>query len=464
MVTDYNKVAGESIRFYRESKGLSLRDLSGLLKIPYTSIAKMENGDQRVDSDVLVKMADIFDVSLDRMLNRQQNKTRLTSSKVNPANVQDNFKHVLDGYLNAKNETFKGHSMGKAVRETLKDSIIDVASLNDDMYLVTGSVGQGQWAEIPWVAIFLRNLTTTATKGYDIVYLFTENMDGFYISLNQGYTYYKEKYGTKVGKEKIKAVSSILRNKLHTVPDRLKGDQINLKGNGNLSQGYEGGHIFGRYYSKNSLPSSEELIQDLLDLIIVYRELEGIIGNRSIEQFNDYLLLEDNGQFLEIEEKEEQYQDSVFAVQLEENNLFENEEEEDEDYPEERPDPIVDKGGKKRWPRDAKVAAKALKLSNYLCACEEKHETFISKATGNQFMEAHHLVPMKLQIQFDFHLDKVSNILSLCPVCHRLLHHGPDEVKKTILEKLFYERMDKLKKIGILINFNDLKKAYGIDE
>src|SRR5699024_12047198 len=69
--------------------------------------------------------------------------------------------------------------------------------LDDDKYLVKGSVGQGQWAHIPWVAIFNKNITTSATRGYDIVLLFQADMTGFYLTLNQGWTYYRENYKPK---------------------------------------------------------------------------------------------------------------------------------------------------------------------------------------------------------------------------------------------------------------------------
>ncbi|MDI5789132.1 DUF3578 domain-containing protein [Bacillus licheniformis] len=39
---------------------------------------------------------------------------------------------------------------------------------------------------------FLKNLTTSATRGYYIVYLFSADGSGVYVSLNQGWTYFKE--------------------------------------------------------------------------------------------------------------------------------------------------------------------------------------------------------------------------------------------------------------------------------
>ena len=49
----------------------------------------------------------------------------------------------------------------------------------------------GNWAQLPWIAIFNPKITKSAQSGYYIVYLFREDMKGVYISLNQGVTEYK---------------------------------------------------------------------------------------------------------------------------------------------------------------------------------------------------------------------------------------------------------------------------------
>ncbi|QGU25596.1 DUF3578 domain-containing protein [Bacillus subtilis] len=45
---------------------------------------------------------------------------------------------------------------------------------------------------------------------------------------------------------------------------------IDLKGNGDLAKGYELGHIGGRYYDVSNIPSKEEFITDLQNLLIAY--------------------------------------------------------------------------------------------------------------------------------------------------------------------------------------------------
>ncbi|MDP5276172.1 MrcB family domain-containing protein [Chengkuizengella axinellae] len=455
----YNKVVGGNIRSLRESKGISLRRLSYELFISYPTLSRMENGDQKIDMDFLVKIADYFGVTVNHLISREDIEGSATNQfgsteKVEDLSAFEKLKYILDNYLQAKQEVFKGHFMGDHVRNITTSTIINEVGLNEK-YFVVGSIGQGQWAEVPWISVFLKSITTTATKGYYIVYLFKSDMSGFYVSLNQGYTYFKDKYGTKVGREKILRTASLIRDQLNTVPDYLMETDIDLVSRGDLGRGYENGHIYGRYYDLQSFISSQEIIRDLRSLLIAYNEIESLIGKRSISQFNDYLLLEDDGQYLDDSKQEIQYQEKVNDLAKGNTKVFE-----EEDGPSKRPDPTVDKSEKKRWSRNANVAAEALRLADYKCAYDENHTTFISKKTGKPFMESHHLVLMNLQSEFENDLDRIANLLSLCPTCHRAIHHGVDKLKEEMLKKLFYERRDKLESVGIEITFSDLFKSY----
>lgn len=99
--------------------------------------------------------------------------------------------------------------------------------------------------------------------------------------------------------------------------------------NGDLAQGYENGHIYGRLYNANNLPSSNEFLHDLKELLEIYKEIEYLIGNRTVDQFNDYLLLNDDRKFLEEDqEKETNFQLSAQSLVIKErmkdkNSLFE---------------------------------------------------------------------------------------------------------------------------------------------
>lgn len=395
-------------------------------------------------------------------------ETENTNERTGELYIREAIQYILDHYQEARLSLFENHKMGNHVRSIFKDIIINEANLNQDHLYIKGSVGNGRWAEIPWISIFNRDITTTATKGYYIVYLFKADMSGVYISLNQGWTYFKEKYQTKLGRKKIRTTANIIQKKLNFTPDHMTAEAITLGGQGWLAEGYEKGHILGRFYSADNLPSSKELISDLKELLITYNEIEYMIGERTLEQFNDYLLLSDDGQFLEEEQQqEEDFQNRVQSILDEkvkkaEKNSMEDIETEDTPLP--KPEPVIDQTKKERWPRDAQVAAKALRLSKFKCAFDETHVSFTSKVTGERYLEVHHLVPMKYQRNFNVSLDRASQLLALCPTCHRQIHHGTDKDKENILRKLFDDRHEKLKAIGIEINLDELCQMYGIEK
>lgn len=78
---------------------------------------------------------------------------------------------ILNDYVPSKKETFAGHQMGSFFRSDIPLAIYETGIVESAPYLITGSVGQGNWAMIPWVCIFDRKITTTATKGIYIVYI-----------------------------------------------------------------------------------------------------------------------------------------------------------------------------------------------------------------------------------------------------------------------------------------------------
>ena len=105
--------------------------------------------------------------------------------------------------------------------------------------------------------------------------------------------------------------------------------------------------------------------------------------------------------------------------------------------------------------RDRIIVNQVMKAEGYLCEIDFHHKTFIAKSTEMPYMEAHHLIPLKLQYNLDKSLDVYANLVVLCPTCHRLLHFAKNDEKKSTLEKLFEERQDRLYDSGIKIQRNE---------
>lgn len=115
------------------------------------------------------------------------------------------------------------------------------------------------------------------------------------------------------------------------------------------------------------------------------------------------------------------------------------------------------------YQRNPAVAADALEQAGFKCEIADTHETFITSAKNLPYIEAHHLVPISKQGNYDASLDVTANIVALCPMCHKLLHHGRATDKKDFLKRLFSERKVRLSEKGILLGEQMLLSYYSND-
>ena len=116
-----------------------------------------------------------------------------------------------------------------------------------------------------------------------------------------------------------------------------------------------------------------------------------------------------------------------------------------------------------RWKRSSIIKIQALESANYLCEMDETHKTFTAKSTGQPYMEGHHALPMQIQDKFHQSLDVYANIICLCPVCHRLIHYGLDSEKEKVIDKIYYDRADRLAASGIKLSREEFKN-YALGE
>ncbi len=122
------------------------------------------------------------------------------------------------------------------------------------------------------------------------------------------------------------------------------------------------------------------------------------------------------------------------------------------------PMPIKTKNGI-RYTTNSRISKTALQIAGFVCAVNAEHKTFISKL-GKPYMEAHHFVPMSAQKDFEINIDRIENIVSLCPVCHSAIHLGNDSVRLDVLSRLFARQEEKLRESGIIVSLGDLYSKY----
>ena len=197
--------------------------------------------------------------------------------------MREIIERILNEYVSAKSETFAGHPLGSFYRNDIPRKIYSTGLVDSNDYLITGSVGQGNWAMIPWVCIFDRSITTTATKGVYIVYLLKKDGTSLYLTFNQGCTDIRNSHSKR---ETI----SIMRQKAAEIVSQIDSRGFNSDQDINLGDGltelgelYQKGAIFYKEYHKGAVPNEKELQDDLKKMMDIYQEY----ANRSAEQENE---------------------------------------------------------------------------------------------------------------------------------------------------------------------------------
>jgi 5-methylcytosine-specific restriction protein A len=113
------------------------------------------------------------------------------------------------------------------------------------------------------------------------------------------------------------------------------------------------------------------------------------------------------------------------------------------------------------YKRKRQVALDAMTHSNYRCEANRDHPLFLSKATGKNYLEAHHIIPVSLGSQFKMPLDVIENVVCLCPFCHRAIHHAEPAFAISILDQLAKQR-PVFEKFGV--NSDDLYNFYALEK
>lgn len=358
------------------------------------------------------------------------------------------LQNVLDNFLHTKARLLgRANVIGAADQVALLEEIParieqHLAALGKaHLYKVTGSIGKGNISRVPWVGIFRTSITKNAENGYYIVLLFSEDMSSCFLSLNQGITAVQKMYTRTFALRKMREVADAAIKYLEIYPEAVLG-KINLKSTGDLARAYEAAAIESFQYSAHELPSEEQFFSDLDFLLKEYSLLENIFKT-------------DLYSLLDVSEEEFQQVALEKAATLVANASSERDE----------PGGVALYSasvlGTKGFVRSPIVSATALRNANFLCEIDETHWTFVSKAKKQKYVEAHHLIPICHQNKFEFSLDVVANIISVCATCHRMLHFGVADEKRTLLRSLLRKRREGLLARAINVKDDAFLAFYG---
>lgn len=127
---------------------------------------------------------------------------------------------------------------------------------------------------------------------------------------------------------------------------------------------------------------------------------------------------------------------------------------------EDRKPETVNVKSKAKYKTDPRITKSYIHNIDYICEFNNNHITFSSKRTKRNYVEGHHLVPMKAQKDYKFNIDRSENVVSLCPVCHKQVHLGDKDERVKVLTKIYKLKLLKMNNIGLDISFEDLFNKY----
>lgn len=171
-----------------------------------------------------------------------------------------------------RDHAFKGHVFANYVRRDAAGAVRDALGDAADGLLVVGSPGKGNFAEIPWIAVFDPTVTSSATRGYYVVYLFAADGSRISLSLNQGTTAALAEYGSRY-LDALRERAGVMRFRLADLAADLSALPIDLSAVGQLGRGYEAGHALGFEYGVDTLPDEAHLKRNLNKIVSSYLAL-----------------------------------------------------------------------------------------------------------------------------------------------------------------------------------------------
>ncbi|MDQ0902338.1 energy-coupling factor transporter ATP-binding protein EcfA2 [Paenibacillus sp. V4I7] len=194
--------------------------------------------------------------------------------------IKDALSDILSTYITAKKETFAGHRLGNLIRQQIPARLRKLPFIHSELK-ITGSVGQGNWATIPWIAIMDKRITETTRQGEYLVYLFSEDMKSVYLTFMQGVTIPIETKGKQAAyqyfKQKVQGIRHLL-----PLEGMVKDAAIYLT-SGGLGQDYQVSTVAYYRYDSEHLPYDEQLIADLNNAVTNYNEYVNKVLNQNDE-------------------------------------------------------------------------------------------------------------------------------------------------------------------------------------
>jgi 5-methylcytosine-specific restriction protein A len=304
--------------------------------------------------------------------------------------LRDTLQTILTDYAKAKADPPKGHPLGDFIRHEAADTVMAALGEHGAGLLVEGSAGAGNWAAVPWIAVFDPAITLSATRGYYVVYLFHAIEPVVHLSLNQGTTAVREEFGTRA-REILQDRADLMRKRVADFGASLPIKKIGLGSNARLPGDYVAGHALGATYKFEALPDEVTLRADLQAMVSAYRALTYRGGTDADVETQTDLMDEFN---LPAQISITETRKYIYHRKIERNRT---------------------------------ASKNAKKFHGTRCqACGLDFGEYYGEI-GRGFIEAHHLRPIAtLEEGVPVKYDVAADFAVLCSNCHRMIHRFSD--------------------------------------
>lgn len=183
--------------------------------------------------------------------------------------IKQALEKILNEWPVETQRAFRSNQLASYIRSDFADTIRSHVLSRNPHLIVQGSAGAGNWASIPWLAIMDPSITQTTRHGVYPVYLFRADASGVYISLGQGVTNLREKYGAQKAKELMKSMAIYVREKIGKLDKWIIGP-TDLRSTTSLGKSFEAPNIAAKLYERGQIPSDDILKADLDELVLAY--------------------------------------------------------------------------------------------------------------------------------------------------------------------------------------------------
>jgi 5-methylcytosine-specific restriction protein A len=187
--------------------------------------------------------------------------------------LDERYSQVID-------EPLQAHPFAEEFKSAVR-SVLPKALGREDLQ-VTPSVGQGNWADVPWIGVFNPESTSSATRGIYLVYLYSLRDRAWYLCQGQGVTAVKEEFGRERKSELLRR-AALIRERVPEHKLFALSGPVDLGGRTTLSKDYDPAVAYYVAYRDLHQTSEDQYQHDLQHMVRLYDQLVARGGTDNLE-------------------------------------------------------------------------------------------------------------------------------------------------------------------------------------